>query len=111
MQLTAVEVGVISKNHTDKSLRELRAYMQQHGQEMDLLLDKFYESGEKDAQSKLMSRFVGGSYPGVPYTVEAEGGEQVGWTWRTFLFVVVVFLVCFSAASLGYNHLLVDREL
>ncbi|KAJ1403936.1 hypothetical protein B484DRAFT_404935 [Ochromonadaceae sp. CCMP2298] len=110
-KLTAVEVGVISKNHTDKSLRELRAYMQQNGQEMDLLLDKFHESGEKDTQSKLMSRFVGGSYPGVPYTVEAEGGEQVGWTWRSFLFVVVVFLVCFLVTSFGYNHLLVNREL
>jgi hypothetical protein len=47
--------------------------------------------------------YTKGNYPGVPYTVEVEGGEVDGSRWR-WLYIMVVFFVCFSVGSYGFHH-------
>ena len=69
--MTMAEVGALSKSHTQRALEGLRNHLAQNPGQMDLLVDKLRESGKKD-EVHLISRFVKGRYPGVPYTVDAH---------------------------------------
>lgn len=92
------EAEALGKAHTKIALQQLRTHLEEHPAALDVMLDKFREGGKKD-EAQLVSRFVSGKYPGVPYTVESDAGEGAdGGGWST-LFTVFVGVVLALAAG------------
>lgn len=98
--MTMAEAEALGKTHTKIALQQLRTHLEEHPAALDMVLDKFREGGKKD-EAQLVSRFVSGKYPGVPYTVESdigEGAEGNGWSTLFMIFVGAVLVAVGAVA-------------
>jgi hypothetical protein len=93
MQMSMEQVSEVSKAHTEKELEKLRQHLARNPGELDLLVDKMREDG-KTERSDLISRFATGRYPGVPYTMGADGEGLPGTSGgKMSVFVMVMYAV------------------
>ena len=94
------EAEALGKAHTKLALEKLRLHLEDHPAALDGVLDRLREGGKKD-EAQLVSRFVSGKYPGVPYTVEGEEEAEVrGWS--------TVFSVCAAVVVVAVGAVLVS---
>lgn len=104
-QMSMAEAEALGKSHTKLALQQLRAHLEEHPAALDGMLDRLREGGKKD-EAQLVSRFVHGKYPGVPYTTVLDS-EEVGeksdgmWGWFLPAFMVCVGAVLFAAGVAG----------
>jgi len=105
-KMSMTEVEKISKSHTQKSLLQLRQHLFNNPAEMDLVMDKFRESGKKD-EVYLMSRFVKGRYPGTPYTVDNNEAAPDSRIWRLpSVYYFLSLLAVVLAGLYAYQYML-----
>jgi len=91
--MTLAETEELSKSTTAQALADLRQHLAENPTVANRLMDTLRESGKRD-EAQLTSRFLEGDYPGVPYTVQKEGGEEKkGWSMLVVLMVVVAVAV------------------